>query len=216
MDLETYIRNEGQIQQQQTRQAEQLLTMANSFLESGDPGQARRAFQAAYGLSQHDEAFNEDARVQLHNLKLQQALVGLNFRQAAVAGDTIAPAAQLPTLSAGREPVYTQDEARRILSGNSAEENEFQARLVERLIQQQDAAGANPAAIRATIPEQGRLLTFARSLQVDPWVDMRIDLETHTVSTASASAKLGLLVSLFIAMSILVYTARRAPANARA
>ena len=28
-------------------------------------------------------AFNEDTRVQLHNIKLQQALIGLNVRQAA-------------------------------------------------------------------------------------------------------------------------------------
>jgi hypothetical protein len=213
LDLETYIRNEGQLQQQQTQQAEQLLSRANSLLQSGDPGQARRAFQAAYGLSQHDEAFNEDARVQLHNLKLQQALVGLNFRQAAVAGEPIAPAEQLPALSAGREPLYTQDQALKILSRNSAEENEFQNRLVERLIQQQDAAGASPAAIRATIPEQGRMLTFARSLQVDPWVDLRVDLETRTARAASASARLGLLAGLFIAMTVLVYAGRGAAVN---
>jgi hypothetical protein len=209
VDFERYIRNEGQIQQQQTHQAEQLLSMANRYLQSGDPGQARRAFQAAYGLSQHDEAFNEDARVQLHNLKLQQALVGLNFRQAAVAGDAVTTTAQLPALAAGREPVYTQDQARKILSRNTAEENEFQNRLVERLIQQQDAAGANPAAIRATIPEQGRLFTFARSLQVDPWVDLRIDLETRAVRAASGSAKLRLLAGTFIAVSILGYAVRR-------
>ncbi len=209
VDLDTYIRNEGQVQQQQTRQAEQFLSMANSYLQNGDPGQARRAFQAAYGLSQYDEAFNEDARVQLHNLKLQQALVGLNFRQAAVAGETIAPETQLPALGTGREPVYTQDLAKKILSRNSIEDNESQAKLVERIIQQQDAAGASPAAIRATLPEQGRLLTFARSLQVDPWVDLRIDLETHRVRTASASAKLGLLLGLFAVISIVVYAGRR-------
>ena len=69
------------------RQAEQMLALGNSALQNGDPQQARRAFESAYGLSSHDEAFNEDARVQLNNLKLQQALVGLNVRQkAAVAG----------------------------------------------------------------------------------------------------------------------------------
>ena len=98
-DLDTYLRNEGQFQQQQTQQAVDLLSMANSLLQRGDPSQARRAFQAAYGLSQHDEAFNEDARVQLHNLKLQQALVGLNYRQAAVAGEPIAPTEQLSSPS---------------------------------------------------------------------------------------------------------------------
>ncbi|MCL4178805.1 MAG: hypothetical protein KJ072_13825 [Verrucomicrobia bacterium] len=208
-DLDTYLRNEGQIQQQQTQQAVDLLSMANTLLQRGDPSQARRAFQAAYGLSQHDEAFNEDARVQLHNLKLQQALVGLNYRQAAIAGEPIAPTEQLSAPSAGREPVYTQDQARRILSRNSAEDIEFQNRLVERLIQQQDAAGASPAAIRATIPEQGRLLIFARSLQVDPWVDLRVELETRTARAASVPAKFGLLAALFVVMAALALLARR-------
>jgi hypothetical protein len=209
VDLESYIRNETQIQQQQTQQAEQLLSMANSLLQQGDPGQARRAFQAAYGLSQHDEAFNEDARVQLHNLKLQQALVGLNFRKAAVAGESLTPAAQLPTLGVGREPVYTQDQAQQILSRNSAEDIAFQNRLVERIIQQQDAAGPSPAAIRATIPEQGRQLIFARALQVDSWVDLRLDLETRAVTATSASGKLGLVLGLLFSMVVLALAARR-------
>src|ERR1035437_1753650 len=38
----------------------------------------------------HDAAFTEDARVQLHNIKLQQALGGLNVRHAAAAGDPAA------------------------------------------------------------------------------------------------------------------------------
>jgi hypothetical protein len=135
--------------------------------------------------------------------------VGLNFQQAAVAGTVVTPATQLPALSAGRDPVYTQDQAQRILSRNSAEENEFQNRLVERLIQQQDAAGASPAAIRATIPEQGRLLTFARSLQVDPWVDMRVDLETRAPSAASGTARLTLLLGIFTVITILAVAARR-------
>ena len=49
------------------------LVIANRSLEQGDPQQARRAFQAAFGLSAHDDAFNEDARVQLHNITADRA-----------------------------------------------------------------------------------------------------------------------------------------------
>jgi len=52
-----------------------MLALGNSALQAGNPNQARQAFESAAGLSQSDEAFNEDARVQLNNLKLQQALV---------------------------------------------------------------------------------------------------------------------------------------------
>ena len=85
VDLQTYLQGEASQQRERTKEAEQYMAAGNSALQAGDPAQARRAFQAAYGLSAGDAAFNEDARVQLHNIKLQQALVGLNVRQAAVA-----------------------------------------------------------------------------------------------------------------------------------
>src|SRR5207302_8357755 len=98
MEVETYLQNEASAQREKTKEAEEMLAAGNSALEQGDPQQARRAFQAAYGLSQGDDAFNEDARVQLNNLKLQQALVGLNVRQAGVAGDSDALAGKLRDL----------------------------------------------------------------------------------------------------------------------
>jgi hypothetical protein len=96
LDLQSYLHNEAALQREKTREAEQMLALGNTELERGDLQQARRAFQSAFGLSTHDDAFNEDARVQLHNLKLQQALVGLNVRQAAVAGDAGALGRMLP------------------------------------------------------------------------------------------------------------------------
>src|SRR5213075_2376541 len=87
VDVQSYLQNEVVLKREKTKAAEEMLSMGNTLLERGDPQQARRAFQSAFGLSTHDDAFNEDARVQLHNLKLQQALIGLNVRQAAAAGD---------------------------------------------------------------------------------------------------------------------------------
>src|SRR6185503_18839169 len=132
-----------------------MLAAGNSALEKGDPQLARRAFQGAYGLSAHDNAFNEDARVQLHNLKLQQALVGLNVRQAAAAGEG-ALGGRLRDLRAAKDLNYTQQDAREIIDRNSADENAAYMRLAEKLVQQQDAAVTSPTAIRASIPEQGR------------------------------------------------------------
>ena len=210
VDLETYVRNEASFLQTRTKEAEQLLSMANTYLERGDPQQARRAFQAAYGLSQHDNAFNEDARVQLHNLKMQQALVGLNVRQAAVGGEAAgAPAARLRELDAAKTPAYTQDEAKQLLGRNTAEDNTAQMKLAERLIQQQDAAVANPAAIRASIPEQGRVLTFKRALQVDPWADLKLGIELAAVKVASGWLKLGVLAGVFVVLAVLAALGRR-------
>ena len=58
-------------------------------------------------------------------------------------------------------------------------------RLAERLIQQQDAAVSSPAAIRASLPEPGRVFTFQRAVVVDPWADLKIVLNVATPRTAS-------------------------------
>src|SRR5204862_996279 len=180
-DLQDYLRSEATQQLDRTKKAEEFFAAANSALAQGEPQQARRAFQAAYGLSTQDAAFNEDARVQLHNIKLQQALVGLNLRQAATAGDPATLGAKFRDLRARKEIAYSQQDAKDIIDRNTAEENAAFMRLAERLIQQQDAAVTSPAAIKSTIPDQGRVLTFKRAVVVDPWADLRIGLQASAV-----------------------------------
>jgi hypothetical protein len=209
VDVQTYLRNEAAVQREQTKEAEQLLQLGNTFLEKGDPQQARRAFQAAYGMSTHDQAFNEDARVQLNNLKLQQALVGLNVRQAAVAGEEDAAAGKLRELRGRKDVNYTQRDAKEIIERNTAEENTAFMRLAERLIQQQDAAVSSPAAIRASIPEQGRLLTFSRSILVDPWADLKIGLDAKAARTASGGMRLLILTGTLAVLGVLGWLGAR-------
>ena len=49
---------------------------------------------------------------------------------------------------------------------------------------------ANPAVIRANIPEQGRLLTFKRAVVVDTWADLNIGLKARTASVAPWTMRL--------------------------
>jgi hypothetical protein len=208
LDLQNYLQTEAALQREKTQEAEQMLALGNSALEQGDPQQARRAFQAAYGLSTHDNAFNEDARVQLHNLKLQQALVGLNVRQAAVAGDASALGGRFRDLRGVKDVNYTQQDAKEIIDRNTADENAAFMLLAERLIQQQDAAVSSPAAIRASIPEQGRLLTFNRAVVVDPWADLRIGLEANAAKTAARGTRILLLAGAFLVFAASAWAAR--------
>jgi hypothetical protein len=190
IDLQSYLQDESGLQQEKAKEAEQMLALGNSSLQNGDPQQARLAFESAYGLSTHDEAFNEDARVELNNLKLQQALMGLSVRQAAVSGANGAVGGTLNELRNNKDANYTQQDAQQIIDNNSADENAAFMKLAERLIQQQDAAMANPAVIRANVPEQGRLLTFKRAVVVDTWADLNIRLEAHTSTVASWNVRL--------------------------
>ncbi len=111
LDLQTYLQGETNREQAITSQAEQMLAQGNSALQNGDPRQARRAFESAYGLSTHDGAFNEDARVELNKLKLQQALMGLNVRQAAVSGANGVIGNELNQLRNNKDANYTQEDA---------------------------------------------------------------------------------------------------------
>jgi hypothetical protein len=207
VDIGNYLQNEAAVGQERTKEAESLLALGNTALEQGDPQQARRAFQSAYGLSSQDAAFNEDARVQLHNIKLQQALVGLNVRQTTSAGAPPALAAKLRELHGRKELGYTQQAAKEMIDRNSADENAALLRLAERLIQQQDAAINSPTALRASIPEQGRVLTFTRSVVVDSDADLRLRLQAAPLRTASAGGRALILIAagaimvLFIALA---------------
>ena len=199
-DVQTYLQNETLQQQQRTKEAEVFLAQANSALAQGDPQQARRAFQSAFGLSTHDPAFNEDARVQLHNVKLQEALVALNVRQAASAGDGGALGGKLRELRDRKVANYTQQDAKDIIDRNSSDENAAFMKLAERLIQQQDAAATIPAALHASIPEQGRVLTFKRAVLVDPWASLSVSLKTTAAGTAEWLARSGILAVIFLAL----------------
>ena len=77
-------------------------------------------------------------------------------------------------LSGKKDVNYTQQDAKEIIDRNSADDNAAYMRLAERLIQQQDAAVSSASALRANIPEQGRVLTFKRAVVVDKQADLRI------------------------------------------
>ena len=203
VDVKSYLDNEVALNRQKTQAAEEMLQRGNTLLERGDPQQARRAFQSAYGLSTHDDAFNEDARVQLHNLKLQQALVGLNVRQSSTSGEATAAPSNLRDLRNRKEVTYTQQEAKQLIDANTADDNAALLRLAERLVQQQDAALTAPAAIRAAIPQQGHRFTFRRAVQVDLWTDLSLRLEAVASRTAPWGVRLCMLGAVFAGLALL-------------
>jgi hypothetical protein len=208
IDINGYLQNETAIQRVKTQEAEQMLALGNSALEKGDPQQARRAFQSAFGLSTSDLAFNEDARVQLHNLKLQQALVGLNARQSAAGGDAGALGNKFRELRAGKDLNYTQQDAKEIIGNNSADDNSAYLRLAEKLIQQQDAAVSSASAIRASIPQQGRMLTFQRSVAVDLEADLRIGLQMRSAKAATWQMQGSILGGVLVGLGVLGWMGR--------
>jgi hypothetical protein len=209
VDVQTYLAGEAAQQRERSKEARGFFDAANSALRLGDPQQARRAFQAAYGLSASDADINEDARVQLHNVKLQQAFVGLNFRQAAAGGEGAGAGNRgLRDLRGQKEIAFTQQDAKNLVARNSDDDNAAYWRLAERLIQQQDAAVTSPTAIRASIPEQGRVLTFKRAVVVDPWADLQIHLATAAARPAGWGVRLLILGATILLLLGIAQAAR--------
>jgi len=189
--LESYLSLASERRQAKTVQAERLLQKGNQLVEQGDQQNARKAFQAALELSQHDAALNEDARVQLQTLKQQQAVVGLNFFNRGNLERQLANAPEQPAAAPfqlGEKANYTQQQAKQLLEQTSSEDNAAFMRLADRLVRQQDAAVSKADAIRATLPVQGRSVTFTRALQVNagPGAGLELGLDFDQVAAGRA------------------------------
>jgi hypothetical protein len=75
-------------------------------------------------------------------------------------------------------------------------------------LQQQEAANSTPAAIRASIPEQGRLLTFKRAVVVETWADLKIGLAIKAARAASWSVRLWILAGVLLILAVFAGAAR--------
>jgi hypothetical protein len=170
-----------------SKSASALLDQANSYLAAGDQEKASNAFSNAVRSNQLDAPSGEDARVQLRELKTQQALLGLNTRRQKLVLDnrTATPAADQTQLDRAAEanPVlrgaYNFDPKQfdRFLEGNTADENAALKEIANRMVAQQLAAEPAPVALDVTLPERGTVLTFGRSVQVDGQRPMAITVD---------------------------------------
>ena len=138
-----------------------------------------------YGLN---DASNEDARVQLEELQTQKAIVGLNSRRQQFFLDNDRDdmmfegteqlrqaAANNPILQEGSLNFQLQDMSQ-LLRGNSSEDNAVLERIAGRLVQHQRTSQPAPQAIVISLPEEGEVYTFSRSVQVAENVPLELDL----------------------------------------
>jgi len=81
-------------------------------------------------------------------------------------------------------------------------------KLAGRIIQQQDAAIGSPAMIHASLPEQGRLLTFKRSVVVNAGADLNIGLKGTATTAVSRGLRLFVLLATALVMLGFAWGAR--------
>jgi len=215
MDLNNYVQSQSAWQQQKMKDAERMLAVGNDSLVKGNQRNALQSFKSALSLSQHDDAFNEDARVQLHNLKLQQALVGLNNRaNGAFVGQAAAPSNSVVIQAEGEELRYTDKQVREALNRNAAEANVALMKLAEELVEQQESAQATPEAIQASLPGFGQRLTFTRSMIVDEQSgDLKLELEVSEQGGSNLGQRFLILVGIVLAFAALMGLGKRRSAD---
>jgi hypothetical protein len=198
------------------QQAVALLQEASSWLQKGEQQKAGEVLSRASNARALDEASNEDARVQLRNLKTQQAVLGLNTRRQrlyldnradATRNEQLEQAANLNPFMQGRVN-FDPQQVDQLLMGNTVEENTALRGIATRLVDQQLATEPAPGAIDVTLPERGRVLTFTRSLQVDGGAPLQLSLAVGKIARTS----LGFSVLLLLAIAGLAALQGRRPA----
>ncbi len=172
-ELKDYLSQENTRRRHRVKEAEAFLQQGNQALRQGNEAQAQFAFQNAYHLTPHDDAFNEDARVQLKTLKTQQAMAGITIQQNKQSSTlaNLLPADTNQQLSAKKVLEQT----------NPADENTL-LNLANRLVEQQDEAAAAPRGFDITLPEQGQQLQFLKSVQVDSLNKITLRIQARSTS----------------------------------
>lgn len=182
-----------------------MLDQASAWMAQGDQEKAGIALSNAVSSNLLDAASGEDARVQLRQLKTQQAVLGLNTRRQRLLLDNRAGVEEGNgqfEKAAGMNPVlrgaynYDPRQFERFMEGNTADENAALKEIASRIVSQQLAAEPAPVRLDVTIPQRGTVLVFGRGVQVDgrrPMV-LDIDLEREGEGIAWVALPLCLLV----------------------
>jgi hypothetical protein len=198
--------------QSQAKQAEDLLEKANVYLQAGEQTKARLALNSVANNYALDAASNEDARVQLRELQTQQAIVGLNTRRQRMYLDNRADDqdfevnAQLEQ-AAVRNGIINMGEVRfrpqefgQFLEGNTKEENLVLQRIATRLVAHQRSTEPAPQAISVTLPEEGRVFTFTRSVQVKENAPLRLTMKLKSPQVRNSSRE---AVAILVVLALL-------------
>jgi hypothetical protein len=196
---------------------------ANDLLQAGEQTKANWALKSVANKYALDAASNEDARVQLENLQTQQAVVGLNTRRqrlyldsarqdaAFVENQQIEQGAAFNRVLQQGQLDFRPQELSQLLQGNTSEDNAVLQRIAGRLVRHQRATEPAPQAITITLPEEGSVYTFGRTVQVAEDAPMELQLRFAKVWRLKAWRAL-LALALLGGLAFLL--CRRKPAAA--
>jgi hypothetical protein len=204
--LDQYLSSVSSWHSVEAQRASALFKEASALAQRGEQQRASEALSRAAKNNALDQASNEDARVQLKELKTQQAVLGLTTRRQRMYLDNrgdgprneqLEQAVTLNPFLQGKVN-FNAEQVGQSLMGNSVEENTALRGIANRIVEQQLAAEPAPSAIDVTLPERGRVLTFTRSLQVDGNAPLRLTLEISQLYRTSAWKMAAIMAALAV------------------
>ncbi|TWT94622.1 hypothetical protein [Stieleria varia] len=220
-DRASYLSKVSGRREVQARQAAELLEQANELLQAGEQSKASWALNSVANQYALDAASNEDARVQLENLQTQQAIVGLNTRRQRLfldnsLQDTAIVDNEQMRRAATNNPVLQQNQLNfrpqqlsQLLQGNTTEDNAVLQQIAARLVQHQHTTEPAPQAIIISLPEEGDVYTFNRSVQVAEKEPLELDLDfASQYRTLLWQSAIALLLLTVLAAAIAYVTTR--------
>lgn len=184
--------------------AQQQQTLARELAQLGRQADARRALSKGYNFSRNNIALNEDIRVDLDNLVMQQAKVGLvnargRLRSQAFGGES-EPQQWAAMQQAGMS--FSQQQAERIESSLGKADSENLELITKQIIEAQEAAEGSVAQLQIAMPFSGKLLRFDSPLQVEPDGEMVVAFEAQRQRLGRFNADVGASLGLFAGLLV--------------
>ena len=188
-DRDSYLSTASGKRSDKAQQTEELWEQANQWLQQGEQSKALWGLKSVANQYALDAASNEDARVQLEDLLTDQVIAGLNTRRQRLYLDNRSADAEMADneqlmKAAAVNPILQQDELNfrpeqlsDLLQGNRAEDIDFLRTIAGRLVQHQHTTEPAPQAIIISLPEEGTVYTFGRSLQVSENAPLELELD---------------------------------------
>lgn len=219
-DKSSYLSNASSVRIARADQAVELLAKANQLLQDGEQSKASWAFNNVANQHALDAASNEDARVQLENLQTRQAIVGLNTRRQRLYldnsqnDDSILEDQQLRN-AATENPILQQSQLNlqpeqfgQLLRENTTQDNAFLQRVATKLVEHQRTTEPVPQAILISLPTEGAVSTFTRTVQVAENAPLELELEYDWIFRLPTWRSLTLVVIIILmAVGLIAVTA---------
>jgi hypothetical protein len=179
-----------------------LQEMGDALAAKGNQRGARQALESAWFYSLSDPALNEDARVQLHRLAEEQALVGLVGSRGRLRQQSGAQQKQGQDESYGEN--FDREQARRLRNALGKADSENLQAIIGRMIETQDAATAASVPLLVNLPVRGMPLRFSRSIQVNPNTPMRVTFDADPPIIRRVNNDLTWSVIMFLVLLIVL------------